>query len=78
MTTEIGQLNLRLPAGFEGRAPRIGRLVSEALARQNNLPAVRLSQIGVGPLHVDARRSDRAIADSIAQSISAAICRQPV
>lgn len=78
MTIEIGQLNLRLPAGFETRASRIGRLVGEALARQQNLPSVRLSQIGVGPLQIDARRSDRAIADGIAQSISAAIGRQPV
>ncbi len=76
MTTEIGQLNLRLPAGFEGRAQRIGRLVGEALARQAGLPAGQLAQVGVGPLQVDPRRSDRAIADHIAQSIGAAIGRQ--
>ncbi|MDD5366290.1 MAG: hypothetical protein PHR30_13205 [Gallionellaceae bacterium] len=72
MTTEIGQLKLRLPAGFEARAARIGRLVGEALARRD-LPAGRMDQVGVGPLQVDARRSDRAIAEHIAQSIHAAI-----
>ncbi|MFA5083671.1 MAG: hypothetical protein WC474_14050 [Hydrogenophilaceae bacterium] len=72
MTTEIGRINLNLPAGFEARAARIGRLVGEALARRE-LPAGRIDRIGVGPLKVDARRSDRAIAEHIAQSIHAAI-----
>jgi len=72
MTTEINQLNLRLPAGFEARAGRIGRLVGEALARQS-MPEGRIAQVGVGPVRVDARRSDRAIAETIAQSIHAAI-----
>lgn len=68
MTTEIGQLTLRLPPGFERRAARIGRLVGEALAAAD-LPAGRIPQLGVGPLQVDARRSDRAIAASIAGAI---------
>jgi hypothetical protein len=75
MTTEIGHLNLRLPAGFEARAQRIGRLVGESLARQENLPSGQVAQIGVGPVRVDARASDRAIAAHIAQSIGAAIQR---
>lgn len=73
MTTEIGQLNLRLPAGFEARAQRIGRLVGESLARQEGLPGGQVDQIGVGPVRVDARASDRVIAARIAQSIGAAI-----
>jgi len=75
MTTEIGQLNLQLPAGFEARAHRIGRLVGEALARQEGLPGGQVALIGVGPMQVDVRRSDRAIAERIAQSIGAAILR---
>ncbi|MEK7736198.1 MAG: hypothetical protein AAB319_00325 [Pseudomonadota bacterium] len=75
MKTEIGQINLHLPAGFEARAQRIGRLIGESLAR-HDLPAGRLTQVGVGPLHIDPRHSDRAIADNIAQSIGAAIGRQ--
>ncbi|TCJ12314.1 hypothetical protein EZJ19_12295 [Parasulfuritortus cantonensis] len=72
MTTEIGRLAITLPAGFEGRAKHIGRLVGEHLA-DCALPAGRLAQLGVGPVRVDARRSDRAIAEHIAQSIRAAI-----
>lgn len=75
MTTEIGQLNLRLPAGFEARAQRIGRLVGESLARQEGLPGGQVGQIGVGPVRVDARASDRVIAERIAQSIGVAIQR---
>lgn len=75
MKTEIGQLNLHLPAGFEARAQRIGRLVGESLAR-HQLPAGQFAHVGVGPLHIDPRHSDRAIANNIAQSIGAAIGRQ--
>lgn len=73
MTTEIGQLSLRLPAGFEARAQRIGRLVGESLARLDGLPGGQITQIGVGTVRVDARRSDRAIAESIAGAIHVAI-----
>jgi len=73
MTTEIGQLKLQLPPGFEARAGRIGRLVGEALARRQGLPSGQIRQVGVGPVQVDARRSDRAIAEAIAQSIHTAI-----
>ncbi len=69
MKTEIGRIRLSLPAGFEGRGPRIGRLVGEALAREQHLPAGKIAQVGVGPVRVDARRSDRAVAESIARSI---------
>jgi len=75
MKTEIGQLNLRLPAGFEARAQRIGRLVGEALARQEGLPGGQHVRIGVAPVRVDPRRSDRAIAERIVQSIHAAIAQ---
>jgi hypothetical protein len=74
MTTEIGHINLRLPPGFAGRAQHIGRLVGEALARRE-LPAGRVAQIGVGPLTVEARRSDHAIARQIAETIHTAIGR---
>jgi hypothetical protein len=72
MTTEIGRLGLTLPAGFADRAGRIGRLVGEALAGYD-LPAGRIAHLAVGPVTVDPRGSDRAVADSIAQSIRAAI-----
>jgi hypothetical protein len=75
MKTEIGRIQLRLPAGLERRSRRIGRLVGEALARCD-LPAGRVDQLAVGPVTVDVRRSDHAIADHIAGNIHAAIGRQ--
>jgi hypothetical protein len=72
MTTEIGRLGLTLPAGFADRAGPIGRLVGEALAACD-LPAGRIAQLKVGPVAVDPRGSDRAVAESIAQSIRTAI-----
>ncbi len=76
MKTEIGQLRLQLPAGFEGRAQRIVRLVAEALARRENLPAGRFDRVGIGPVQIDARAADRTVAETIATSICAAIGRQ--
>lgn len=75
MKTEIGQLHLQLPAGFEGRAQRIGRLVAEALARRENLPAGRFDRVGIGPVQIDGRLADRTVAESIATSICAALSR---
>lgn len=74
MTTEIGRLALKLPAGFEKRAGRIGRLVGEALSG-HDLPPGHIEHLGVGPLKIDARRSDRAIAEHIAGAIHGAIGR---
>lgn len=73
MNTEIGHLRLNLPAGFEARAQRLGRLLGEALAARTDLPAGQIEQLGVGPLHIDPRRSDRAIAEHIAGAIHAAL-----
>ena len=73
MSTEIGQLRLQLPAGFEDRAQRIGRLVGEALAQRDDLPAGRIEQLRVGPVQVDVRHSDRVVARRIADSIHTAV-----
>ncbi len=73
MKTEIGQLKLRLPSTFAERAPAIGRLVGEALARlarQPDLPRGQLARLGVGPVQVDARDSDRVVAGQIAGAIA--------
>jgi hypothetical protein len=73
MPAEIGRLLLQLPTGFEDRAGRIGRLVGEALAQRDDLPAGRIEQLQVGPVRVDVRDSDRAVAQQIADSIHAAV-----
>lgn len=69
MKTEIGWLRLQLPAGFASRAPRIARLVGEALAARPDLPAGRLAELRVGPLRLDRRAGDGAIAGRIANAI---------
>jgi len=69
MKTEIGQLTLRLPSAFEDRAHAISRLLGEALVRQQGLPGGQITHIDVGPVPVDLCHSDRAIAESIANSI---------
>mgnify|MGYP001769174966 FL=1 len=73
MTTEISHLRLQLPPGFEHRAQRIGRLVGEALARRDGLPAGRIDQLRVGPVQVECRHSDHEVAGRIAASIHIAI-----
>lgn len=73
MSTEIGQLRLQLPAGFEHRAQRIGRLVGEALVQRDDLPAGHIEQLRVGPVQVDVRHSDQTLARHIADSIHAAV-----
>ncbi|ADW19397.1 hypothetical protein Despr_3270 [Desulfobulbus propionicus DSM 2032] len=69
MTTEIDHLRLQLPAGFEHRAQRIGRLVGEALAGRDDLGFGRVDQLRVGPVQVEADHSDRRIAHQIADAI---------
>ncbi len=73
MNTEIGQLQLQLPPGFEQRAQRIGRLVGEALAGFVSMPPGRMEHLRVGPVAVEAHFSDQRVAQQIAQSIHAAI-----
>jgi hypothetical protein len=73
MTTEIGILRLQLPAGFEHRAQRIGRLVGEALAGRDDLGSGQVDQLRVGPVQVEADHSDRRIAHQIAEAIHIAL-----
>lgn len=73
MSTEIGQLQLQLPPGFEQRAQRIGRLVGEALASSPLLPSGRIDRLHVGPVQVKHHHSDVQVAREIAESISAAL-----
>lgn len=76
MNAEIGQLRLHLPAGFEHRAQRIGRLLGAALAQTPDLPGGTIDRLGVGPLQIDPQRSDRAIADHLAGAIRTALGRR--
>jgi hypothetical protein len=71
----IGQLSLRLPAGFAIRAPRIARLTAHALAEQSLGAGARLRDLHVPPVRVNARQSDRAIARQLAAAIARGITR---
>jgi hypothetical protein len=64
---EIERLVLNLPAGFERRAARIGRLTAESLAGQ--LPPLatgRLDALSLPPLRIGAGWSDQRIAGHVA------------
>jgi len=73
MNTEIGQLQLQLPPGFEKRAQRIGRLVGENLAHYTALPSGRIEHLQVGPVRIERHFSDSRVARQIAESIYSAI-----
>lgn len=74
---EVDRLVLTLPAGFEARAARLGRLTAEALAA---LPPPqrggRLDRLAPAPQVVAANWSDRRIAGQLARAIAAAMAAQ--
>ncbi|HSI51439.1 MAG TPA: hypothetical protein VLA61_24490 [Ideonella sp.] len=89
MNIEIDQLNLQLPSGFEQRAPRIARLLAEALQQQlggllqpagGAAPSVPtpapIAELRVSPATVQPRHSDRTIALQLAGQVAQAIHRQ--
>lgn len=79
MRLEIDHLALQLPAGFEARAPRIARLLGEALARPEHLGSLRLAHnaalpaLQLPPLAVQTGHSDAAIAQRLAQALTAQV-----
>ncbi|KAB0574346.1 hypothetical protein F7Q92_19705 [Ideonella dechloratans] len=76
MRLEIDHLALQLPAGFEARAPRIARLLGDALARPEHLGGLRLAHnaalpaLQLPPLAVQTGHSDAAIAQRLAQAVT--------
>jgi hypothetical protein len=68
----IDTLSLRLPAGFEHRAERIGRLLGEALARiEAGSPgeSLVLERLAVPPVAIAANATDGEVAAGIATSV---------
>jgi hypothetical protein len=68
----IDTLRLQLPAGFEGRAERIGRLLGDALARiDTGAPGAELTleRLALPPITLTPGASDFEVAASIASSI---------
>ena len=68
----IDTLRLQLPAGFEGRAERIGRLLGDALARIDaGAPgaALTLERLAPPPITIAPGASDRGVAAGVASSV---------
>ena len=69
----IDTLRLQLPAGFEGRAERIGRLLGDALARiDTGAPAagLTLERLALPRITIAPGASDFDVAAGIANSVS--------
>jgi hypothetical protein len=68
----IGTLSLRLPAGFEQRTERIGRLLGDALAAIDIGPPgthARLDRLALPPLAITPGASDVDVVAGIASSV---------
>lgn len=65
----IDTLSLRLPAGFEHRAERIGRLLGDALARLAPGSSIALDRLALPPFAIAPGASDVSIAAGIAASV---------
>ena len=66
----IDTLRLQLPAGFEHRAERIGRLLGDALARiDTGAGDIMLDQLAVPPIQLATGASDADVARTIAHSV---------
>lgn len=66
---EIQRLHLGLPSTLARRANRISALVSETLTDTTAGRNLRIDTLRIGPLTIDAQRSDRQIARQIARAI---------
>jgi len=68
----IGALSLQLPAGFERRAERIGRLLGDALVRIDvGAPGTELTldRLALPPITIAPGASDYDVAAGIASSV---------
>ncbi|MEF8702415.1 MAG: hypothetical protein V5B32_04100 [Candidatus Accumulibacter sp. UW26] len=66
---QVDTLALTLPAAFERRAARIGRLTAEALAVALPMHGGSIAQLQLAPQRISAHWSDRRIAAELAQAI---------
>lgn len=66
---KIDRLRLSLPAGFEARAGRIGRMVAERLADVPPQSGVALERLVPPPVEVTCVLSDREVAERVAAAV---------
>ena len=67
---DIGRLRLRLPAGYQGRADAIARLVAAELRGRLGGVEGGIEDLRVGPVEVAPGADDRAVAQAIAGSVA--------
>jgi len=73
---DIRRLRLQLPEGYEQRAPRIVRLVGQALARDPVTQSGEQAHLHIGPLELPEGATDRQAADRIARAIRTQLPRE--
>jgi hypothetical protein len=66
----IDSLRLRLPAGFEHRAQRIGRLLGEALARIELGSSAVIEGLALAPIAIAGNATDAEVASGIADAVA--------
>lgn len=67
---KIDRLRLSLPAGYEGRADRIARLVADELAGLQLQGDAHFDRLTLPAVEVGPRATDRQVASSIAGAMS--------
>jgi hypothetical protein len=65
----IERLTLRLPAGYQHRAPAIARLVGEGLGQWRPRASQTITHQVAPPVRIPPQASDRAIAQAIVAGI---------
>ena len=69
----IDRLRLHLPAGYQGRAREIARLVASELKGSLGTTAGNLERLQVGPLQLAPGAGNRAVARRIATSVTSRV-----
>lgn len=72
----IERIRMQLPAGFEGRATNIARLVGDFMAEFRPTENRTLERLSIGPVRVSPNATDQEIAHSLAERLSATLGRQ--
>jgi hypothetical protein len=67
---DIGRLRLQLPAGYQGRADSIARLVAAELRGRLQGVAGGIDELRVGQVEIAAGANDRAVAQAVAASVA--------
>lgn len=67
---DVGQINLRLPPGYQGRAAGIARALAAALAPLAASEELALEHLQLAPTRIAAGATDADIARALAQQVA--------